>query len=74
MRMYVSDLDGVCTFHPFVYLTILEEAEIIPGKNADTRIKPLTLANGHGRYVTVTPKRTLASVGEWPLHITVINF
>jgi hypothetical protein len=36
-------------------------------------IKPLTLASGHGRYITVTPERTLLSVGEWPLHIAVIN-
>jgi hypothetical protein len=38
-----------------------------------TEIKPLALTNGHGRYITVTPERTLVSVGEWPLHITVIN-
>jgi hypothetical protein len=37
------------------------------------RIKPLALASGHGRYITVTPERTFLSVGEWPLHITVIN-
>jgi hypothetical protein len=47
--------------------------EIIPGKHSDTRIKPLPLTNGHGRYITVTPERKLVSVGEWPLHITVIN-
>jgi hypothetical protein len=47
--------------------------EIIPCKHSDTRIKPLPLTNGHGRYTTVTPERTLVSVGEWPLHITVIN-
>jgi hypothetical protein len=35
------------------------------------RIKPLTLASGHGRYIAVTPERTLVSVGEWPLHINV---
>ena len=46
--------------------------EIIPGKHSDTRIKPLPLTNGHGRYITVTPERTLVSVGEWPLHIAVI--
>jgi hypothetical protein len=43
--------------------------EIIPGKLSDTRIKPLPLTNGHGRYMTVTPEQTLVSVGEWPLHI-----
>jgi hypothetical protein len=32
------------------------------------RIKPLALARGHGRYITVTPERTFVSVGEWPLH------
>jgi hypothetical protein len=31
------------------------------------------LASGHGRYITVTPERKLVSVGEWPLHIAVIN-
>ena len=52
-----------------MHLTALEGAEIIPGKDSDTRIKPLALTNGHGRYMTVTPERTLASVGECPLHI-----
>jgi hypothetical protein len=47
--------------------------EIIPVKDSHTRIKPLALASGHGRYKTVTPERTLASVGKWPLHIAVIN-
>jgi hypothetical protein len=41
--------------------------EIIPGKYSHTRIKPLALASGHGRYMTVTPERALVSVGEWPL-------
>jgi hypothetical protein len=44
--------------------------EIIPGKGSDTRIKPLTLADGHGRYITVTPERTLTSVWEFR-HIAV---
>jgi hypothetical protein len=57
-----------------VHLTALEEAEIIPGKDSDTRIKPLTLTNDHGRYITVTPERTLASVGECPLNIYPLNF
>ena len=52
-----------------MHLTALEEAEIIPGKDSDTRIKPLALTNGHGRYMTVTPERTLASVGKCPLDI-----
>jgi hypothetical protein len=47
--------------------------EIIPVKDSHTRIKPLALASGHGRYITVTPERTLVSVGELPLHIAVIN-
>jgi hypothetical protein len=58
-------------FGPFSHLTALEGAGIIPGKNSDTRIKPLTLANGHGRYITVTPERALASGGEFPLNISV---
>ena len=47
--------------------------EIIPVKDPHTRIKPLALASGHGRYINVTPERTLVSVGEWPLHIAGIN-
>jgi hypothetical protein len=46
---------------------------IIPAKDSNTGIKPLALASGHGRYITVTPERTLVSVGEWPLHIAAIN-
>jgi hypothetical protein len=46
---------------------------IKPVKDSHTRIKPLTLVSGHGRYITVTPERTLVSFGEWPLHIAVIN-
>jgi hypothetical protein len=52
-----------------MHLTALEEAEIIPGKDSDTRTRPLTLTNDHGRYITVTPERTLSSVGECPLNI-----
>jgi hypothetical protein len=48
--------------------------EIIPFKDSHTRIQPLALTNGHGRYTTVIPERALASVGEWPLNIAVINF
>ena len=48
--------------------------EIIPLKDFHSRIKPLALASGHGRYITVTPERTLVSVGEWPLHIAVTIF
>jgi hypothetical protein len=50
-----------------MHLTALEEAEIIPGKHSDTRIKPLALNNGHGRYMTVTPERKLVSVGRGDL-------
>jgi hypothetical protein len=32
------------------------------------------LTNGNGRYMAVTPERTLVSVGEWPLHITVVRY
>jgi hypothetical protein len=56
-------------FDPFVHLTALEEAEIHPGKDYYTRIKPLNLTNDHGRCITVTPERTLASVRECPLNI-----
>jgi hypothetical protein len=37
--------------------------EITPGKHPDTRITPLPFTNGHGLYITVTPERTLVSVG-----------
>jgi hypothetical protein len=47
--------------------------EITPVKHSHTRMKPLALASGHGRYITVTPEREILSVGEWPLHISVIN-
>ena len=45
----------------------------VKGKGPNTRIKLLALAVGFGRYITVTPERVLLSVGEWPLHITVIS-
>jgi hypothetical protein len=48
--------------------------EIMPVKGSYTRIKPLALASGHGRYIPVIPERTLVSVGEWPLNITAVNF
>jgi hypothetical protein len=54
---------------PFTHLSALEEAELIPGKHSDTRIKPLDLTTGHGRDMAVAPDRTLASVGECPLNI-----
>jgi hypothetical protein len=39
--------------------------EITPVQDSHTRIEPLALASGHGRYITVTPERTLVFVGEW---------
>jgi hypothetical protein len=53
-----------------MYLTALEGAEIIPGKHSNTRIKPY----GHCRYMTVTPERTLVSVGKCPFNIFPLNF
>ena len=41
----------------------------VPVKDFHTRINPLALASGHGRYIAVTPERRLVSVGELPLHI-----
>jgi hypothetical protein len=65
------DFLGLSISDPPVHLTALEEAEVIPGKDYDTRIRPLTLTNDHGRYISVTctPERTLKSVGECPLNI-----
>jgi hypothetical protein len=59
---------------PFVPQDLRRRTEIIPVKETHTRIKPLALASGHGRFITVavTPERTLVSVGEWPLHIAVM--
>jgi hypothetical protein len=54
-----------------MHLTALEEAEIIPGKGPDTRIKPLALTNGHGRYITVTPERTPTPFGRWGMGMSV---
>ena len=48
-----------------------EGTETMPGKHSDTRIKPLPLDNGHGRYITVTPERALVSVGKWPLNLAL---
>jgi hypothetical protein len=36
-------------FDPFITITALEEAERTAGKNSDTAIKPLPLANGFGQ-------------------------
>ena len=52
-----------------MYLTALEEAEIIPSKDSDTRIKPLALTNGHGRYMAATSESALSSVGGCPLNM-----
>ena len=35
--------------------------EIIPYKDSHIRTKPLALASGHFRYMTVTPERVLVS-------------
>jgi hypothetical protein len=42
----------------------------MPAKVSHT--SPLALASGHVRYTTVTSERKLVSVGEWPLHKTVM--
>jgi hypothetical protein len=67
----ISGLDPFRISDPFLHLTALEEAEITPGEDSDTRIKPLALTNGHGRYMAVIPERTLASVGGCPLNIYI---
>jgi hypothetical protein len=43
-----------------------------PVKDYHTRIKPLALASGHGRCMTIAPERTPVSAGEWPLHLTAL--
>jgi hypothetical protein len=48
---------------------------VIPGKDSDTRIEPLALTNGHDRYImTVTPERTLASVGGTSVKYIAVKF
>jgi hypothetical protein len=54
-----------------VHLTALEEPEIIPGKDSYTRIRPLTLTNDNGRYITVTPERTCVRWGISVRYIAV---
>ena len=60
-----SKIDPPMTF------TRSEGTELMPGEHSDTRIKPLPLANPHGRYMSITPERALVSVGELPLHLGV---
>jgi hypothetical protein len=38
--------------------------EIIPVTDSHTRIKPLALTSGRGRYITVTPELTLFPLGN----------
>jgi hypothetical protein len=47
--------------------------KMTPVKGSHTRIKPLALASGYSRYITVAPKRTLLSVGGWPLHVSGLD-
>jgi hypothetical protein len=51
-------------------LDLRRQTETTTVKDPHTRIKPLALASGHGRDITVTPERALVSVEELPLHIT----
>jgi hypothetical protein len=66
-------------FDPFVHLTALEEAEVIRGKDSDTdtRIKPLALTNGHGRYSRcagqVTGNNRGLETGAYIQKISLIN-
>jgi hypothetical protein len=60
-------------FHPSSAKCPGSGTGITPGKHSDTRIMPLPLTNGHGRYITATPERKIVPVGEWPLHTAVIN-
>jgi hypothetical protein len=56
-----------------VPLTALEEAEIIPGKHSDTRIKLLALTNGHGRYMAVSPEWTLSVRWRMPVKYIAVK-
>jgi hypothetical protein len=37
-------------------------------------IKPLALASGHGRYITVTPERTLVSCVRWGMAVAYSRY
>jgi hypothetical protein len=58
--------------YPFVHLTALEGAEIIPGKDSDTRIKPLALTNGHGRYMLHGRYTRTDTCVRWEMPVTYI--
>ena len=60
----VVRLEKLLQFDPSTTWDLRRRTGIIPIKDPHTRIKPLTLASGHGRYIAVTPKRTPVSVGE----------
>jgi hypothetical protein len=63
--MYVSPRLSSCfKGDPRGAWDLRRRTEIIPVKEPHTRIKPLALTSGHDRYITVTPERTLVSVGE----------
>jgi hypothetical protein len=61
-------------FHPSGEKCPGSGTEIIPGKHSDTGIKPLALTNGHGRCITVTAERTLASVGGISVSNMAVKF
>jgi hypothetical protein len=44
--------------------------EIIPFKDSHTRIKPLALSNGHGRYITVTRYTRTDTCVRWGMAVT----
>jgi hypothetical protein len=72
-----TDMRGVCTGGGIMYniyqppsfevepgatWDLRRRTGIMPFKDPHTRIKPLALASGHDRHITVTPERTLACV------------
>ena len=70
---HISEFHSSWTLDPSLASDLRRRTETTPGKHSDARIKPLPLTNGHGRYITAAPERALVSVGEWPLHVAVIN-
>jgi hypothetical protein len=55
-----------------MHLTALEEADIIPGKHSDTRIKPLPLTNGHGRYMADDRYTRTDTCFRWEISVKYI--
>ena len=75
-RIRVADVRGLdprpAPLGKHLYLSYIYRTEIKPGKRSDTdtRIKPSPLANGHGRYKTVTCYTRTGTCFRWVMAVT----